>query len=252
MSRLVFDIGGTNMRMALAEESGLSFIEKASTPARPEDALARFRAYLDAHGPVSDIAGGCAGIVRDGTIVDSPNLPAWNGFPLASALTDAFGVPAAVHNDALLAAMGEARLGASMGYATVVYLTIGTGVGGAVVRDGAPLPEALELEPGRVKVDAAGRTLEECVGGNALSREFGMPPKDIPRSVYEERAPFVAAALDALSQAWMPDLFVLNGPLVRDPNAFSVDTLKPLVGASVPIALAALGDESALHGAASL
>jgi glucokinase len=65
------------------------------------------------------------------------NLPGWTGQPLAAILRTAFGLPAAVANDGACFALAEAHLGAGQGYRHLLVATIGTGVGGGIVIDGA-------------------------------------------------------------------------------------------------------------------
>ena len=71
-----------------------------------------------------------------GTILDTPNIPQWKNFPLASKLSEHFGVPVHLDNDANLAALAEWQYGAGKGHHDLVYLTISTGIGGGVVSSG--------------------------------------------------------------------------------------------------------------------
>jgi len=68
-----------------------------------------------------------------GVIVTAPNLPSWVGVPIADRITETFGAPAILGNDANLAAVGEWRYGAGQGHHHLVYLTISTGIGGGVI-----------------------------------------------------------------------------------------------------------------------
>jgi len=113
MSRLVFDIGGTNMRMALAEEGQLHSLEKIPTPSSPEEAVATLGAFLTAsHASPTDSVGGIAGIIKEGRIVDSPNLSVWNGFSFSDALSQRIGVPVVVYKRPANAARGPDGKGA--------------------------------------------------------------------------------------------------------------------------------------------
>ena len=60
----------------------------------------------------------------------------WEDIRVAERIEEAFGLPVAVENDCKLAALAEAHFGAGQGARTVFYMTIGTGVGGGIVRDG--------------------------------------------------------------------------------------------------------------------
>ena len=60
----------------------------------------------------------------------------WEGLPLAATLEKEFALPVSMENDCNLAALAEPRFGAGGGHRTVFYVTLGTGVGGGIVRDG--------------------------------------------------------------------------------------------------------------------
>lgn len=259
MARLVFDIGGTNLRMAVAADGALGPVRKVPSPARPEDAIDALRAFAaDAGTPIDDAVGGIAGIVHVGIATDLPHLPGWNGFDFAAALTTAINTPATLRNDADLAGLGEAVLGAGKGVARVGYLSIGTGVGGTLVVDGVLPDSGNGIEPGKAIMDLHGRTLEDFLGGAALASEFGAPAQDLPASVYEERSRVLALGIANAAWLWSADLVVLNGSLMNDANGFRIDTVRVLLG-SLPegkwmprLAPAAFGDSSGLYGALAL
>lgn len=252
MSRLVFDIGGTNMRMAIAEGDSLQVIKKIPTPRDPGEAIVKLVEFvIESIVRPTDCVGGIAGIIRHGVVADSPNLSSWNGFAFAEELTKETSLTARIYNDAEIAAYGEAKNGAGQGYERVAYLTIGTGVGGALITN-ATLPlESQEFEPGRDIVPGTGRTLEDLVGGAALEREFGIAPEHLPRSVFTERTHTLALGILRIITLWSPDVIVLNGALMNEETAFRFEEVKEAVGEkTIRIVRAALNDESALYGAA--
>lgn len=251
MSRLVFDIGGTNMRMAIAESSSLHARTKIRTPKDPKEAISALADFVarSIERPV-DCVGGIAGIIRHGVVIDSPNLPTWNGFPFAEELARETSLPARVYNDAEVAAYGEAKNGAGQGYERVAYLTIGTGVGGSFIVHATLPPESQEHEPGRQIIPETERTLEDFVGGRALEREFGIAPEHLPRSVFTERSQTLALGIAHIIKLWSPDVVVLNGALMNEDTAFRLEEVTELLQENtVPVVRATLGDESALYGA---
>jgi len=252
MSRLVFDIGGTNMRMAIAEGGTLQTIKKIPTPPDPNEAIATLVQFvMNSTVRPADCVGGIAGIIRHGVVVDSPNLSSWNGFPFAKELSKGTSLSARIYNDAELAAYGEAKKGAGRGYQHVAYLTIGTGVGGALITE-ATLPlESQEFEPGRQIIPESGKTLEDFVGGAALEKEFGIEPESLPPSVFIERAHTLALGILHIITLWSPDVIVLNGALMNEETGFRLEDIQEALGDQVlPLARAALADESGLYGAA--
>jgi glucokinase len=67
-------------------------------------------------------------------------LKPWVDFPIVAWLEERFGLPACVENDGVAAAWGEYRAGAAQGYASMLQVTLGTGIGGGAVLDGQRLP----------------------------------------------------------------------------------------------------------------
>jgi glucokinase len=74
--------------------------------------------------------------VPAGVILDPPNLKPWRNVPVRDHVARAFGKPTAFQNDANAAAFGEYWVGAGKGLASLVFFTLGTGVGGGIVLDG--------------------------------------------------------------------------------------------------------------------
>jgi len=100
-----------------------------------------------------------------GMMYHPPNLPGWHGFSVKQALSEQFGLPVSVANDASLAALAEHRYGAGRGYAHMVYLTISTGIGGGIIVDGELYEGAQGLagEIGHMTIDRCG---PQCTCGN--------------------------------------------------------------------------------------
>ena len=71
-----------------------------------------------------------------GIVTGPPNLPGWRDVPLTQLVSDAMGVPVLLENDAAAAAYGELHFGAGQGCRHLVYVTLGTGIGGGIIIDG--------------------------------------------------------------------------------------------------------------------
>ena len=94
-----------------------------------------------------------------GTLIDPPNLrDDWWGFPLAPTIGDALGLPWALGKDTNVNILGERDFGAGEGSGDLVYLTISTGIGGAVISGGQPIvgPDGVAGELGHLTVDMDG------------------------------------------------------------------------------------------------
>jgi glucokinase len=96
--------------------------------------------------------------VNTGKVRLSHHVLGWENIPLQDLLSQEFGVPARVDNDANVAALGEHRFGAGQGYDSLLYITISTGVGGGWILNGKPWrgTEGMAGEIGHMVVDPSG------------------------------------------------------------------------------------------------
>lgn len=138
------DIGGTLVKLGLVQPAGaiLELTETSTAIDLPQEAaiaqIAGAVAHLARGHDVRAVGIGCAGLVDavQGIVHLSPNLPQWRDARLAEWTARALALPVAVLNDANAFALAEARVGAGRGCSPVVGITLGTGVGGAIVEDG--------------------------------------------------------------------------------------------------------------------
>ena len=143
------DLGGTKIHTVVATPDGevLGEDRRPTEAAEGPDAvlgrlLASIRRSLAGAGPPSgDIAG--VGISspgpcdpRRGVVTNAPNLPGWHEIPIVRIVSEQLGVPALLENDANAACYGEFRFGAGRGHQHIVYVTLGTGIGGGIIIDG--------------------------------------------------------------------------------------------------------------------
>jgi glucokinase len=141
MSLIVaIDIGGTLLRVAVyppAETVPLS-LQRTASRGLENGVFERLIALIDTvwpKEPVDAISVAAPGPLNPytGTIISTPNIPAWTDFPIAELLHNHFQVPVFLGNDANLAALGEWKYGAGKGHHDVLYLTISTGIGGGII-----------------------------------------------------------------------------------------------------------------------
>ncbi len=137
------DIGGTKIAGGVVDASGAVLAEIVEPTPEESDAPAVTAVLLDVverlratHDDVVGIGVGAAGIVEwpAGRIVWAPNN-AYRDWPVREQLEAATGLPAVVDNDANVAALAEARLGAQR-HRDLVLVTVGTGIGGGLVLGG--------------------------------------------------------------------------------------------------------------------
>lgn len=258
MSRLLFDIGGTSLRIATGTGDSLSNPVKLPTPHDPSEAVAMLALYAKEHMPDCEGAsGGIAGVIEDGVVRSSPHLPSWDGFAFQASLADAIALPVHVQNDAELAGLGEATYGAGKGYGIVAYLGIGTGIGGSLIVDGKVARHASGFEPGHQILDVdSGATFEGLVSGHALEKHFGTPAHDLDRGIYDLLTPTLAAGIYNVLLTWSPDVLVLGGSLMNEENGYRIAAIEKALAeresvlpAFPPLVKAALGDDNGLYGA---
>jgi len=166
---LAIDIGGTGLKASILDENGEMVTDRVRVetpqPASPDiivDALVKLVPPLPAYGRVSV---GFPGVVRKGKIVTAPNLgqAIWQGFDLASTLSEKLGKPVKVKNDA-----DVQGLGAIKGDGVEMVITLGTGFGTSIFEDGY-ISAHLELAHHAFRKD---QTYEEQLG-NAALQEVG-------------------------------------------------------------------------------
>ena len=135
------DVGGTKVNALRVDATGAILArEVVATPADDMDAtldvlVDAVRTVCDEH--VAAVGVGAAGLVETGTGVlrFAPNL-AWRNVPLAQVVATAMSLPVVVDNDCTVAAYGEFRLGAARGHGDVLYVGVGTGIGGGLIAAG--------------------------------------------------------------------------------------------------------------------
>jgi glucokinase len=118
---------------------------------------------------------------RRGVVHQPPNLPGWDEVPLVDRLSDALGLPAVLERDTKVAMLAEWRHGAAAGAEHAIYVTVSTGIGGAIVVDGRMVdgPDATAGEIGHLTVELDGPPdgegapghVEGIASGAALARD---------------------------------------------------------------------------------
>ena len=137
---LAFDIGGTNMRLALVNEKfEVEKRQDLSTVTGDPEAFMNNCIKLIEQFPLEDvvaIGAGVPGVVdrETGMILDLPHVHIQN-VPFGEVLSKKFNLPVFLRNDAEVACLGEAYLGAGKDYERVFFITVSTGLGGALCVD---------------------------------------------------------------------------------------------------------------------
>lgn len=186
------DLGGTYIKAGLAYENG-TILKKQQFPTLGEQndrnvVLKQMEAAVDfalegAGGEVAGIGIGTPGVVDDeGFVFSAPNIPGWDNLPLKQIFADKYKLPVVVENDVNTITWGEFLYGAGKGYSTIICITLGTGLGGGIVKDGKLLRggKYSAMEIGHITIDYKG---PQCKCGN-----YGCIERFVGRDYIVERA----------------------------------------------------------------
>ncbi len=190
MKSIGIDFGGTSIKIGVVEgKEIIAFAERIiptdySTPSDLIDAIAETaNALKKKHPEIVAIGCGVPGLVDfpTGTIHNLTNVPSWKKLPLKEELIKRTGLPTTIENDANAMAIAEWKLGAAEGCDHVVCLTLGTGVGGGIISNGAIIRGAQFVagELGQTSISYSGRkgtynnpgALEAYLGNNKFSAD---------------------------------------------------------------------------------
>ncbi|KTQ97265.1 transcriptional regulator [Aureimonas ureilytica] len=274
------DIGGTHIRAARVSPEG-EILARARIASAPDPHLVLERiealaAELD-DGSVAAMGVGVPGRVDFGARrVLSGGYVDLSRVPLAEHLEARFGWPVTVDNDCSMALVAEARVGAGRGAENIVMLTIGTGIGGAILEGGRLLrSRGTAGQLGHILVDPAGEPclcgkrgcVETVSSGTALGRHIaraGLPAgtsaaellarraggDEVARGVLQAWAGPLRHAIDDLVAILDPELVLLGGGLGEAAFAALSGIEKTACWYDSPVAPARLGDDAGVIGAA--
>ncbi|WP_225743788.1 ROK family protein [Marinilactibacillus sp. Marseille-P9653] len=140
MAILVFDIGGTSLKYAIWQDEELTeknFFKSPSTWDEMKDLLVEIKEGFDELCELDGVAISSPGAVNQEarTIEGISALPYLHHFPIYDELEELFGLPVAIENDANCAALAEVWKGAAKDNKNVLFVVVGTGIGGSVIVD---------------------------------------------------------------------------------------------------------------------
>ena len=234
------EAGGTKMVCAIGDENGNVF-ERMSFPTRmPEETMPDIINYFRER-PVEALGISSFGPLNlnkqdpnFGDITTTPK-PGWQNYPLLRTLAEALNVPVGIDTDVNGAALAEARLGAGRGLDSLVYYTIGTGVGGGAVVEGRLLHGLVHPEMGHMllrpcKDDPAPHgfcpyhdgCLEGMATGVAIEKRWGVPAAQLPPEhvAWDIEAEYLAQMCANTIVILSPKKIVLGGGVMHQMHLF--------------------------------
>ena len=290
------DLGGTAIKLGRFSEDGIchqSLSVPTPQPATPEAVLAAMTdAILQLQTPPF-LKGGLGGdrICAIGIGTPGPvdaigriarvaiNLKNWHNVPLADWLEAKTGLPTILANDANCAGLGEAWLGAGRHFDNLILLTLGTGVGGAVILDGklfaGHLGAAGELgliaiNPDGPECNSGNRgSLEQYVSVQAIRRETGLEPLELANlaksgdakalEYWENYGRYLGIGLASIIYILTPEAIIIGGGISAAAEFF-LPTVRaeierrvlPSSREDLQLLVAQLGNQAGMVGAAKL
>lgn len=284
------DVGGTNTRVALINDEYkiVERVQFSTDTQNPQVTLEKINNVIKGFGQkIEGIGISCPGPLDliHGIILETPNLPGWHYFHLTEELQNITGIKVQLQNDANLAGLAEAVIGAGAGKSHVQFLTISTGVGAGFCIDGKIYqgskgfaqevancivwkngPSHGVLKSGSIESIASGTAittraknlgLEVVHAGEVydLAQEGNELAIQIMEDAYEYLSNFISILYGVLD----PDLFVLSGSVALKIPGFIEEIEKRVKGKvfdalkdNIKIVPATLGEDCGLIGAACL
>lgn len=300
------DLGGTSLKYALVDEAGNSFFEGKLPSLASVSASAVMGQLIKVATMIkAEAADRClkisgVGLATPGIIDEqkrmvlggAENIAGWKNIDIASSLEEQLELPVIIGNDANLMGLGEMKYGAGRGCTHIIFLTVGTGIGGTVIIDGhlfigfanrgAELGHVPLIADGERCACGAVGCLEYYASTSALVRRFGTLAQrqgltfeteidgELIVRLYKEDFPL---AVDSMNQhcfylgrgiagfinVFSPQRVVVGGGMA-EAGAFYLEKIKEVVSENViaecalntEITIAELGNKAGLIGAASL
>jgi glucokinase len=284
------DLGGTKILVGVVTRSGeILRRNERPTPTDSQEELARELVIAVDELMGDDVAALGLGVpgpidLESGRTYDMVNLP-FRDFPLRDHMTERYGRPVGLDNDANAASIAEWRVGAARGVDDLVMLTLGTGVGGGVISQGVPfraggrgaeLGHVVIVHDGRecqgsclgrghlepyVTGLAATKAAQEAFGPTADARslvELADEGDERARAILAEIGSYLGSGMGSFANLFAPELIVIGGGFgvaawtYLMPTAEAVmrrEALRPMRD-TVRVVRAELGTSAGLIGAA--
>ncbi|MEM7013240.1 MAG: ROK family protein [Verrucomicrobiota bacterium] len=214
------EAGGTKFVASLASGPDDIRVRKRIPTTKPDETIPKllefFRDAIAEHGQPEAIGIGTFGPVdlqKDsptfGHITSTPKL-AWQNADLLGPIQAALDLPAFIDTDVNAAALGEWQWGAGQGIDNLIYITIGTGIGGGILINGAPVHGLLHPEIGHIRIPRPASEIEAFAGvcpfhgdcfegiaaGPAIEARWGKPAQELgeDHEAWDIQAGYVAQA----------------------------------------------------------
>lgn len=281
------DLGGTAIKIGCFREDGHCLVSHTRPTPQPAEPQAVLETLLDlilalqAQYQIAAIGVGTPGPVDgSGRIARvAINLAGWHNVPLAEWIEARTGYPTILANDANCAGLGEAWLGAGRSFDNLIMLTLGTGVGGAIILNKRLFvgPHGAAGELGLITFNPQGPpcnsgnsgSLEQYLSVQAIQRRTGQSPAALGQQASADNPEAIAfwqaygrdlgAGLASLIYVLTPEAVILGGGISASAEFFLPSVwselkqrVLPSSRADIKLLVAQLGNQAGMVGAASL
>jgi predicted NBD/HSP70 family sugar kinase len=257
---LLFDIGGTNMRLAESSGNKLENITTFQTPQTFKAAVRAFDLALNKSGFNKKHSLSVGGVPRSA----AGKLTFWHTHPAVKVISKITKSKVVLENDAALAGLGETWFGSAKGKNIVAYLTFSTGFGGARIVNKKIDSNYFGFEPDYQIADynhknGSSSPLRLFVSGRGIKSRLHVRPEDIrDRKTLNEIEGWMKIAVNNAAVFWSPEVIVIGGGIGADPT-FSANRIQSYLNDRLKklprrpkILKAKLGQHSGLWGALAL
>lgn len=233
------EAGGTKFVVCIGNEAGVVF-EKAFFPTdTPEKTMKNIFAFFDEK-RIEALGVGCFGPIdlnlgseTYGYITTTPKVK-WKNFNIMGALKERYSVPISFDTDVNAAALGESCFGSAKGIDNVLYLTIGTGIGGGAIVEGKLVHGLMHPEMGHIPLRRRNddpyrgncpfheSCFEGLAAGPALEKRWGKKGNELARDhpAWELEAYYIAQALTIYILTIAPQKIILGGGVMHQEQLF--------------------------------
>ena len=226
----VVDLGGTHLRTALVKNKKISDFTRKNTSKNKEELL---KDIVEGIGKCINkntkrIGISCAGVIENGVVKVSPNLP-FKNFNLKKFLEKKFNKKIVVENDANCFALAESKYGVKK--KNFFILTLGTGIGGGVIIDGklykgmgsgGELGHIILNNKKDFEYLASSQALKRVLKTNSV-KKFILDKSSKTSKIKKELADYVGQGVASLISVFDPEIVVLGGGMRRLGSGFMKD-----------------------------